>query len=86
MRSHTLKSSHSMGDGWIFLKTRHNVFFKKVLWNEPAFGRIHLAGQYLQKGPRIDFSMVDMPFCYFLITKEKNTRKRLSLHHNLSDC
>jgi hypothetical protein len=27
-----------MGDGWIFLKTHHNVSFNEVLWNEPTFG------------------------------------------------
>jgi hypothetical protein len=36
-----------MGDGRIFLKTRHDASFNKDLWNEPTFGRIHLAGQYL---------------------------------------
>jgi hypothetical protein len=36
-----------MGDGRIFLKTRLNVSFKKGLSNEPTFGLIHLAGQYL---------------------------------------
>ncbi len=46
-RSHTLKGSYSMGDGWIFLKTRRDVSFNKVLSNEPNFGRIHLTGQYL---------------------------------------
>jgi hypothetical protein len=33
-----LKGSHSMGDGWIFLKTCCDVSFNKVLWNEPTFG------------------------------------------------
>ncbi len=47
-RSHALKGSHSMGDGWIFLKPRCDDSFKKVLSNEPNFGRIHLAGQYLK--------------------------------------
>jgi hypothetical protein len=42
-----LKGSHSMGDGQIFLKTRRDVSFNKVLWNKSTFGRIHLAGQYL---------------------------------------
>ncbi len=46
-RSHPLKGSHSMGDGRILLKTCRDVSFNKVLWNEPTFGRIHLAGQYL---------------------------------------
>jgi hypothetical protein len=46
-RSHILKGSHSMEDGQIFLKTRCDVSFNKVLSNEPNFGRIHLAGQYL---------------------------------------
>ncbi len=36
-----------MGDGRIFLKTRRAVSFKKGLLNEPTFGLIHLAGQYL---------------------------------------
>jgi hypothetical protein len=38
-----------MGDGQIFLKSRRNVSFKKGLSNEPTFGLIHLAGQYLEK-------------------------------------
>jgi hypothetical protein len=42
-----LKGSHSMGDGRIFLKTRRDVSFKKGLSNEPTFGLIHPAGQYL---------------------------------------
>ncbi len=46
-RSRALKSSHSMGDGRILLKPRRHDSFKKVLSNEPNFGRIHLAGQYL---------------------------------------
>ena len=46
-RSHALKGSHSMGDGRIFLKSRRDVSFKKGLSNEPTFGLIHLAGQYL---------------------------------------
>ncbi len=46
-RSHALKGSHSMGDGRIFLKTRPDVSFNKVLWNEPTYGRIHLVGQNL---------------------------------------
>ncbi len=46
-RSHALKGSHSMGDGRILLKLRRDDSFKKVLSNEPNFGRIHLAGQYL---------------------------------------
>jgi hypothetical protein len=46
-RSHALKGSHSMGDGRIFLKTGRDVSFNKVLSNEPTFGRIHIAGQYL---------------------------------------
>ena len=45
--SHTLKGSHSMGDGQIFLKTRRGASFNKDLSNEPNFDRIHLAGQYL---------------------------------------
>ena len=31
----------------VFLKTRRDVSFNKVLSNEPNFGRIHLTGQYL---------------------------------------
>jgi hypothetical protein len=42
-----LKGSRSTGGGRIFLKTRRGVSFNKVLWNEPTFGLIHLAGQYL---------------------------------------
>ncbi len=51
-RSHNFKGSLSMGDGRIFLITRCDVSFNKVLWNEPTFGRIHLAGQYLFKRTR----------------------------------
>jgi hypothetical protein len=36
-----------MGDGRIVLKTGRDAFFNKDLSNEPNFGRIHLAGQYL---------------------------------------
>jgi hypothetical protein len=46
-RSHTLKGSQSMGDGRILIKPRRDDSFKKVLSNEPNFGRIHLAGQCL---------------------------------------
>ncbi len=45
--SHTLQGSHSMGDRWIFLKTRGDTSFNKDLSNEPNFDRIHLPGQYL---------------------------------------
>jgi hypothetical protein len=37
-----------MGGGRIFLKTRRDISFNKVLWNEPTFGLIHLAGQSLK--------------------------------------
>jgi hypothetical protein len=46
-RSRPLKSSHSMGHGQIFLKTRRDASFNKDLSNEPNFDRIHLGGQYL---------------------------------------
>jgi hypothetical protein len=46
-RSHALKGSHSMGDRRIFLKNRRDVSFNQDLSNEPTFGLIHLAGQYL---------------------------------------
>ncbi len=36
-----------MGDGRILLKPRRDDSFNKVLSNEPNFGRIYLAGQYL---------------------------------------
>jgi hypothetical protein len=36
-----------MGGGRIFLKTRRDASFNKVLSNEPNFDRIHIAGQYL---------------------------------------
>ncbi len=43
-----------MGDGRILLKPRRDDSFKKVLSNEPNFGRIHLAGQYtVKKGSRV---------------------------------
>jgi hypothetical protein len=35
-----------MGDRRIFLKSLHDTFFNKDLFDEPNFGRIHLAGQY----------------------------------------
>jgi hypothetical protein len=43
-RYHTVKGSHSMGVGRIFLKTGRNASFNKDLSNEPNFDRIHLAG------------------------------------------
>ncbi len=36
-----------MGDGRIFLENLRDTSFNKELSNEPTFGRIHLAGQYL---------------------------------------
>ncbi len=36
-----------MGGGRIFLKNRRASPFNDDLSNEPNFGRIHLAGQYL---------------------------------------
>ncbi len=36
-----------MGGGRIFLKTFRASLFNDDLSNEPNFGRIHLAGQYL---------------------------------------
>ncbi len=36
-----------MGNGRIFLKTRHDASINKDLSNEPNFDRIHLVGQYL---------------------------------------
>jgi hypothetical protein len=47
-RFDTLKGSQRMGDRRIFLKTFHSSLFNDDLTNEePNFGRIHLAGQYL---------------------------------------
>jgi hypothetical protein len=43
----SLKGFHAMGDGRIFLKNRRASSFYKDLLNEPNFGRIYLAGQYL---------------------------------------
>ncbi len=37
-----------MGGGRIFLKSLRDTCFNKDLSNEPNFGRIHLAGQYLK--------------------------------------
>ncbi len=36
-----------MGDGRIVLKTFRASLLNDDLFNEPNFGRIHLAGQYL---------------------------------------
>ncbi len=36
-----------MGDGSIFLKNHSASLFNEDLSNEPNFGRIHLAGQYV---------------------------------------
>jgi hypothetical protein len=48
-----------MGDGWIFLKTRCDVSFKKGLSNDPTFGLlIHLAGQYPKVAEFSDTNMV----------------------------
>ncbi len=40
----TLKGSHSMRDGRIFLKDFLTSLFNDDLSNKPNFGRIHLAG------------------------------------------
>ncbi len=45
--TNTLKGSRRMGGGRIFLKSLRDISFYKDLSNEPNFGRIHLAGQYL---------------------------------------
>jgi hypothetical protein len=68
-RSHTLKGSHSMRDGRIFQKTRRDVSFNKVLWNEPTFGRIHLAGLCGSPGtnPTKRIGLALMPECRFRI-------------------
>jgi hypothetical protein len=46
-RTHNLKGSRRMGGGRIFLKSLRDTSFNKDLSNEPNFGWIHLAGQYL---------------------------------------
>ncbi len=46
-RSNTLKGSQRMGGGRIFLKTYCSSLINEDLSNDPNFGRIHLAGQYL---------------------------------------
>jgi hypothetical protein len=46
-RSRTLKGSHSMENGRIFLKSPGDASFNTDLSNEPNFDRIHLAGQNL---------------------------------------
>ena len=42
-----LKGSQRMRGGRIFLKTFGAHLFSEDLSNEPNFGRVHLAGQYL---------------------------------------
>ncbi len=42
-----LKGSHPIGDGRIFLKSLRDTSFNKDLLNEPNFGWIRLAEQYL---------------------------------------
>jgi hypothetical protein len=51
--TNTLKGSQRMGFGRIFLKTFRASLFNEDLSNEPNFGRIHLAGHYLQGNPMI---------------------------------
>jgi hypothetical protein len=46
-RTNTLKGSRRLGGSRIFLKSLRDTSFNKDLSNEPNFGRIHLAGQYL---------------------------------------
>ncbi len=43
-----LKGSQKMGDGHI-LKNLRNCSFNKDLSNEPNFGQIHIAAQYLYR-------------------------------------
>jgi len=47
-----------MGDERILLKPRRDDSFKKVLSNEPNFGRIHLAGHWVD---------TDSAFKFFLL-------------------
>jgi hypothetical protein len=46
-RPKTLKGSQRTGGGQIFLKNLRYTNFNKDLSNEPNYGQIHLAGQYL---------------------------------------
>ncbi len=43
----TLKGSHRMVDGRIFLENLRASLFNDDLSNEPNFGWIHLVGQYI---------------------------------------
>jgi hypothetical protein len=43
----SLKGSHRMADGRIFLENLCDTSFNKDLSKEPNFGLIHLTGQYL---------------------------------------
>jgi hypothetical protein len=45
--TNSLKGSWRMGGGRISPQSLRDTSFNKDLLNEPNFGRIHLAGQYL---------------------------------------
>jgi hypothetical protein len=47
VKNNNLKGSRRMGGGRIFRKTFRTYLFNEDLSNEPNFGKIHLAGQYL---------------------------------------
>jgi hypothetical protein len=47
--SNTLKGSRRMGGRRIYLKIFRASLFNEDLSNEPNFGQIHLAGQYLRE-------------------------------------
>jgi hypothetical protein len=69
-----------MGGGRICLKTRRDVSFNKVLWNEPTFGLIHLAGQYLKAVSNFFRKFAEI--CVYLLCQRHWRQKRKILRHN----
>ncbi len=61
--SDTLKGSQRMGGGQIFLKTFRTSLFNDDLSNEPNFGLIHLAGEYLSSLAENDSKKVRYQYC-----------------------
>ncbi len=66
-----------MGVGQIFLKNLCDTSFNKDLSNNPTFGRIHLAGQYLYRSPlncyiRKKSSRLRVHLCIFIPSGANN--------------
>ncbi len=58
----SLKGSHTIGDGQIFLKNLRDISINKDLSNEPNFSLFHLAEQYLLNYKKTTYSMYTVQY------------------------